>query len=77
MMSKLICEECDWHGQDEDMLTAINPFDKDDTIIGCPKCFAINTLLPACDVPECWQVVSCGTPTPGGYKKLVANTFGQ
>lgn len=65
---KFRCEErrCGWHG--EEVLTAPNPFDPADTINGCPSCRAVDTIELACDEPDCWEPVSCGTPTDSGYR---------
>lgn len=65
---KIKCNECVWRGLESEMLTAPNPFDADDSIIGCPQCKSVNSLFNACDEPGCWLSVSCGTPTPGGYR---------
>lgn len=68
---KLRCTErrCSWCGPDTNALTAPNPFDKDDTLYGCPGCKDVNTLQEACDEPDCWEFSSCGTPTPNGYRR--------
>jgi len=49
-------------------LYAPNPFDPDDTLIGCPLCKSVSSLVQACDVRECWQEATCGTPTDDGYR---------
>lgn len=70
-MTKFFCSECPWHGLEKDVLRAPNPFAKDDTeqMIGCPNCREPNTMKLACDEPDCWRAVSCGTPTPAGYRQ--------
>jgi hypothetical protein len=73
MTVKHICWECKWRGTSDDWLVAKNPFNNEDTILGCPQCFDINTLYMACDEPECWKPASCGTPTENGYR----NTCGE
>ena len=72
---KLKCMElkCTWHGLQERLLIASNPFNKNEEIYGCPKCQSINSLALACDEPGCWQSVTCGTPTEDGYR----NTCGK
>jgi hypothetical protein len=70
---KLICEECGWLGQDSEMLKAPSPFDPEHTIVGCPRCREVETLVVACDEPGCSAKVTCGTPTPDGYR----NTCGK
>jgi len=65
---KVICDECGWHGQEEEMLIAKNPFDESENVNGCPKCKSVDSMLVACDEPGCWKQTSCGTPTPDGYR---------
>ena len=66
---KLVCSDCNWQGEDHEALTAPNPFDPEFNIQGCPRCKEPNTLGVACDELDCWQPVSCGTPTPEGYRR--------
>lgn len=68
-MDKLLCEGCNWHGPQSEMLTAPNPFDPAGAINGCPKCKSVECLVVACDEPDCWRETSCGTPTPTGYRR--------
>lgn len=68
MMKKCVCEECNWHGLEDDLLKAPNPFDSKVDIIGCPECKQVESLLYACDEDGCWNKVSKGLPTPDGYK---------
>lgn len=69
MSNKIHCNECSWRGIKDELLSAINPFDADDEISGCPKCKGINCFTLCCDEPDCWQNVSSGIPTPGGYRQ--------
>ena len=70
MTRKLKCNErrCGWQGTQDTVLSAPNPFDPSDTILGCPDCKGVECLVVVCDVPECWADVSCGTPTDDGYR---------
>lgn len=52
----------------KDILVAPNPFISDTDIDGCPSCKEINTIVRACDEPDCWEESTCGTSTPDGYK---------
>jgi hypothetical protein len=72
-MKKVICEECDWHGLENEVLQAPNPFDPEDGVLGCPKCKSVNEIVYTCIADNCWKPVSCGTPTVGGYM----NTCGK
>lgn len=65
---KVICRTCEWRGRQSEMLQAPSPFDAEDALLGCPQCKEVNCLYPACDEPECWQVVCCGTPSHDGYR---------
>lgn len=69
-MRKFLCRDCRWQGTEREVLTADNPFAEDDgeTMYGCPRCREANTMDIACDEPGCWRKVSCGTPTPNGYR---------
>lgn len=68
MSEKLTCE-CGWHGTNGQVLKAPHPFDPTDDVWGCPQCRQIGTFSLACDEPDCWFDVSCGTPTASGYRK--------
>lgn len=57
---KCKCLECDWLGPDTEVLVAVNPFDAEDQISGCPQCKSVETLRVACDVPGCDELASCG-----------------
>ena len=72
MNRKVKCSEyrCSWQGTERETLTAPNPFDlvPQGVIEGCPECKEINTIVKVCDEPDCWEPVSCGTPTEDGYR---------
>jgi hypothetical protein len=72
---KVKCSErrCNWRGQDDELLRGKNPFDADDIVIGCPECKRIDSIVCVCDEDGCWDKVTCGTPTPDGYR----NTCGK
>lgn len=62
-----LCEECGWHGNGDDLLSAPHPFDDEATIRGCPECLGVN-LTFACDDEGCPKRPEVGTPTPDGYR---------
>ena len=66
---KVLCRECDWHGLSGELLEAQNPFELSIQILGCPRCKSIDSLLVACDEPNCWKEATCGTPTENGYRR--------
>ena len=54
--SEYICCNCKAVFSDETMLKSKNPFDENDTIVGCPNCKAILNCADysyACDVENC------------------------
>lgn len=65
---KIICTACFWKGTDAELLKANHPFIAGEPIRGCPGCRDVFDLRPACDEPECWEMQTCGTPTPAGYR---------
>lgn len=68
--NKRLCTECNWKGMACEQLEADNPFDPEDVIVGCPKCFSVNTLRGVCDEEGCWEESSCGFPTfDNGYRR--------
>ena len=67
-MTKVLCSECDWHGESKQLLTTSNPFRPVDNVKWCPDCFEPNCFVRACDFEGCYEPVTCGTPTPGGYR---------
>jgi len=65
---KVKCE-CGWQGMAGEMISGDNPFDPSQIIYACPKCKTLeSTTFRACDEPDCWWKVTCGTPTPVGYR---------
>lgn len=75
MTKKVKCNErrCDWRGKDGEILQGKNPFDDEDIVNGCPKCKSIDSIVCVCDEKDCWNPVTCGAPTPEGYR----NTCGK
>lgn len=65
---KLQCDECELVLSDEQRLTAPNPFDSTEVIFGCPRCKNIGAFSRLCDMDGCESKVSCGFPTPDGYR---------
>lgn len=65
MSDRWKCSECGHIGTE--YLVAPNPFDADrDTVVGCPKCKAIDSMEQVCDEPGCTRVSGIGFPTKGG-----------
>ena len=57
------CEywRCAWGGTLEQALSAPDPFNEGDMMYACPKC-RTTTLVRACDIQDCNEIASCGTP---------------
>jgi hypothetical protein len=72
-MTKVLCDDmrCGWCGDNEQLLTAPNPFDPlGGGLCACPECKQlVGTILSACEIDGCWSQATCGTPTAGGYKR--------
>jgi hypothetical protein len=74
--NKHVCEKCGWHGSYKEVLQAPNPLDKEEILFCCPKCKQ-QEVVWACDAPYCFAPVSCGTPTPEGYKNLCLRHYDE
>lgn len=70
MTDKVVCSEyrCNWHGMDDEILRAPNPFEDGETLYACPKCKGVGSVVVACDEPGCWKEATCGTPA-GVYRR--------
>jgi hypothetical protein len=73
---KISCDTCGAEFLQPELLQAVNPFDAEDSVFGCPKCNHCNegfTVL--CDESGCKKDASCGFPTGdnddefGGYRR--------
>jgi hypothetical protein len=51
------------------MLSAPNPFDPDEKIVGCPECRQIGDFTELCDEPLCGKHASCGSEVAGVYRR--------
>jgi hypothetical protein len=61
---------CGWIGEESEILTAPNPFDPGDTVVGCPLCKEVGDFDELCDEPGCNRTTSCGFQTKdGGYRR--------
>lgn len=63
------CVSCDNISLETELLRATNPFDKDETIEGCPICKSVFGFTEICDEPECTREASCGFPVANGYRR--------
>lgn len=69
MISYYFCKTCNNIVAESGMLRALNPFDPEDELLGCPVCKDVNSFDPVCDEPSCTRPVDCGTPTLDGYRQ--------
>lgn len=72
------CSECGWIGKPDDALHAHHPFSpppSSDEIVGCPKCYEVNTMQMVCDEPGCKEVKTCGFPTDAGYRQTCGKHY--
>ena len=74
---KVLCAECNWRGHLKDVLTALNPFDLEDEIVGCPRCKSVNSISGVCDEMGCEEIDTCGFPTPEGYRRTCGKHYRQ
>ena len=63
------CNSCDFISVETELLKATNPFDKDETIEGCPICKSVFGFTEICDEPGCTRNASCGFPVLYGYRR--------
>ena len=63
------CVSCDNISLETELLRATNPFDKAETIEGCPICKSVLGFTEICDEPECTREASCGFPVVNGYRR--------
>ena len=62
------CMQCSNICEETAVLSAPNPFDATDTIVGCPSCKSVDSLVTACDEPGCTKEASSGWPSDKGYR---------
>lgn len=67
------CGNCEEITLETGLLVAPNPFDADSEVWGCPSCKCVGDFSLICDEPGCKRGVTCGFPTPKGYR----NTCGE
>ena len=50
---RMKCTECGWVGDIDELLLDVNPFNRKESIIGCPECKATSCVIEACEVDGC------------------------
>ena len=73
------CEECGQASEQSKILTAPNPFDPADTIFGCPNCKEVGSFRQVCQVKDCEDDATCGSPLFRGFRYafLCGKHFGE
>ena len=66
-MKKLKCDSCNTILTSNQILTAANPFNPEETLQCCPNCETIDRIFATCDVPKCDEIATCGYPSKNGY----------
>jgi len=67
-MERWRCGACDSIVEKADLLKAVNPFQSDLYIYGCPDCKDVQGFTLICDEPGCTNDATCGFPVPDGYR---------
>ncbi len=64
------CPSCYKVFPKSEALEGTHPFQIGGSIYGCPQCRAASEEFElVCDEPGCEQIVTSGTPIPGGYRR--------
>ena len=66
-MARFCCINCRNISDEDKLLTAPNPFDNTDILVGCPICYFVEGFTELCDIPNCNEPAVCGYPTKDGY----------
>ena len=64
---KVNCTECNWFGLISE-IDRVNDPRSDEVWNVCPDCRMPEHICTVCDVKDCKQLVTCGTPTKDGYR---------
>jgi hypothetical protein len=64
---KCRCSECRWIGFAQE-IDKVKDQKSDDAWSVCPNCRTPEHILVCCDEEDCWEQLTCGSPTPDGYR---------
>lgn len=64
----LICETCNWRGDETECLSAPNPFHPREIIAGCPDCKSVDQFRTACEILDCDGLVAGSFLIGEGYE---------
>lgn len=64
------CEFCAAVSVESELLTAPNPFNQTDELIGCPVCKSVEGFIELCEIEGCTKGATCGGPgNDGVYRR--------
>lgn len=63
---RIRCNNCDWIGTTEQLLTATSPFDSEDILTACPKCKSVEDRDHLCGIEGCRELSGMGVPMKDG-----------
>jgi len=63
------CQDCGWHGSDEEIISFADPVLEGNIWSICPECRAAEQFDNMCDEPECKQLATCGWPSTESYRR--------
>ncbi len=63
------CKECDWRGDESEIIRFDDPELKGNTWNICPRCRTAENFENLCDEPGCGRVAGCGWPSSDGYRR--------
>ena len=72
----LICKDCGSIISESGVLRAVNPFNPEDELTGCPTCKAADQFRLACAAVGCCSVVSMGMPHEDGVYRATCSNHG-
>jgi hypothetical protein len=79
MHQKVLCANCGWHGDLEDVDHVDDPRPRPglaaDRWQVCPQCRAPEHIRIACEEGGCWKESTCGVSTPAGYRRKCSQHF--
>lgn len=74
--TKVKCEECNYVCYLDEVQKAPNPFDSNETCIGCPDCNSVDSMLGVCTAVGCENNCSMGMPHEDGVYRRTCREHG-
>ena len=73
---KIICAECGSVTSESAVLRAVNPFNPEYALLGCPNCKAVDQFRVACTAIGCRSAVTMGMPHEDGVYRSTCSKHG-